>query len=59
MSSPKPPPSPPPPQPDAPAAKALVGQEDSPAAAVKKRNRTVNELRAQYLTAPSGVGVQV
>lgn len=60
MSSPKTPAPPPPPRPDPPAAKTLLGAEDSPADAVKKRKTNAAALRAQYLTAPEpGVGVQV
>jgi len=58
MSSPKPPAAPPPPRPDAPAAKTLLGAEDTPVEAVKKRKANNQALRASYLTAP-GVGVQV
>lgn len=60
MGSPKKSDPPPPPQPDAPAAKTLLGAEDSPAQAVKKRKTNANALKAAYLTAPaSGVGVQI
>jgi hypothetical protein len=36
-----------------------LGAEDTPAAAVRKRKTNATALRAQYLTAPDGVGVQV
>lgn len=60
MSSPKTPAPPPPPRPDAPAAKVLVGPEDSPVDAAKKKAQMANGLRAQYLTAsPASVGIQL
>lgn len=59
MSKPKTPPAPTPPQPDAPAAKAIFGAEDSPVDTVKKRTAQRQSLRAQYLTAPPGVGVNL
>jgi hypothetical protein len=51
---------PPPPRPDAPAAKTLLGSEDSPISAAKKRAAQRSSLTATYLTAPTpGVGVQL
>lgn len=50
-----------PPQPDAPAAKTIMGSEDTPAQAVEKRKNSRRNLLATYLSeaAPSGVGVNV
>ncbi|MDM0006456.1 hypothetical protein QTI51_09550 [Variovorax sp. J22G73] len=58
-SSPKTPAPPPPPQPDAPAAKAIFGAEDSPVEQAQKRTAQRRNLTASYLTAPTGVGVQL
>lgn len=59
MSKPKIAPPLPPPQPDAPAAKVITGAEDSPVAAAKRTTAQRTSLRAQYLTAPAGVGVSL
>lgn len=59
MSSPKAPAPVPPPQPDPPAAKAILGTEDSPVAAAQKQLSQRKSLRAQYLTAAPGVGVSL
>lgn len=58
MSKPKVQAAPAPPQPEAPAAKVLLGAEDTPIAAVKKRTAQRSSLR--FLSEPTpGVGVQL